>query len=199
VGRLKDERLGEIEFLAALPQDGQVFVVTEAGTLALSPEPLEEFASALGERLGVQGEGLGAGQVSEGEGPDEAGEVRRESIRPAFAEWEIWRDRWALGLLAAAALGVAALFGFVLLRLPDLPVTMTLHFASDGTPDRTGAPRGLLILPLIGLLTLVVNGALGGLLHVRAGQRTAAYLLWGCAAFVQALVWIATLGLMARA
>ena len=208
VGRLKDERLGEIEFLAAQPQDGQILVVTEGGSLALSPEPLAEFASALEERLGVRGDELEVGEekgevggerLEVGSQKPEAEGVLRETIQPAFAEWGIWRDRWALGLLAAAALGVTALFAFVLLRLPDLPVTMTLHFAAAGEPDRTGAPRGLLILPLIGLLTLLVNGALGGLLHIRAGQRAAAYMLWGFAAFVQALVWIAALGLMARA
>ncbi len=221
VGHGDDERLGRIEYLATAPQDQQVFVVTGGEAFALSPEALEEFVEAVragvgSERSEVGGQRLEAGgrpsavsgQIPEGEaevageGTGEGdGEARRESIRPAFEAWEVWHDRWAVGLLTAGALGAAALFAYIMLRLPSLPVTMPLHFTADGlgTPDRTGSPHGLLQLPLIGLLSLLVNGALGGVLHVRAGQRAAAYLLWGCAVFVQVLVWIATLGLMARA
>jgi len=45
----------------------------------------------------------------------------------------------------------------------------------------------------------VVNSVLGAGLYVWAKQRTAAYLLLGSATLVQLLVWVATLGLMARA
>jgi hypothetical protein len=57
----------------------------------------------------------------------------------------------------------------------------------------------LLILPLIGLLTLAVNAVLGGAAHVLARQRALAYFLLGTAVVVQLLVWVATLGLIARA
>ncbi len=142
-----------------------------------------------------------AGEAAE-EPPAEAEPpARRESVQPAFEEWAVWQDRWALGLLIFGLVAVLALFAFVLLQIPSLPVTIPLQFASDGsgTPVRMGAPRGLLLLPLIGLLTLFLNGALGGVLHVRAGQRVAAYMLWVCAALVQVLVWVAALGLIAQA
>jgi hypothetical protein len=227
VGRLETADLGEIEFLATMPQDDQVFVVAAGTTFALSPVSVEEFTAALAERREALSELAGPEPESDGEaesleaqpiesqgpaenggGPivDEAvvaegGDVhQRQSIRPAFETWEIWQDRWALGLLLVSVLAVTLLFAFVLLRLPSLPVTMPLHFSADGlgTPDRSGGPHGLLILPLIGLLTLAVNCVLGGALYIGARQRAAAYLLLGSAAFVQLLVWVATLGLMAR-
>lgn len=184
-GRLATDRLGEIRFFATLPQEAQLFIVTESESFALSPESLDEFLNALEARRGLEA----------------TGEVQRESIRPAFLSWEIWRDPWARGLTAASAAVVAALFAYVLLILPTLPATMPLHFAADGsaTPDRIGASRGLLWLPFIGLLTLAVNGVMGGVLHLREGGRGAAYLLWGTSAFAQILVWIAALGLIARA
>lgn len=197
VGRLKSERLGEVEFLATRPQDAQVYVVTDNLTVAISPAALEEFVAALEERRGAAVSG-GESGVTDEEGHRR---VRRESIRPAIATWALWHDRWAWGLVSASAAGAAALFAFVLLRLPSLPGAMPLHFAADGlgTPDRIGAPRGLLILPMIGLLTLTVNSVLGGALHVREAQRATAYMLWGAALVVQLLAWIAVLGLIARA
>lgn len=194
VGRAKHDRLGQIEFMATMPQDAQLYLVSEAGALAVSPGALDQFVAAFEERWQET-----QGMVDAGA----AGESQRQSIRPWFVAWEVWRDRWAWALLAASAIGVAALFAYVLLRLPSLPVTMPLHFEAggQGTPDRIGAPRGLLLLPLIGLLTLLVNSVLGGALHVRRerGQRAAAYMLWGTALFVQMLVWIAALGLILRA
>jgi hypothetical protein len=267
VGRIETTDLGDLEFLATMPQDEQVLVVTEGGGFAISPEGVDEFRSALEERqqeLGrfarlhpeqsgqiggealadessevrnqrseeVEGGGqpsrVGSGQENIEEGDlggrrsavapvpgsssgqlfeevseigESPAEVQRESFRPSFETWEIWSDRWTLGLLAVSALAVTALFAFVLLRVPSLPVIMPLHFSADGlgTPDRTGAPRGLLILPLIGLLTLFANAGLGGALYVWARQRAAAYFLLASTALVQLLVWIATLGLIARA
>lgn len=194
VGRLKNDRLGEIEFMATMPQDAQLYLVTEGGGLAVSPGALDEFVAAFEERRQ---------QASAVSDAGAAGESHRQSIRPSFLAWQVWRDRWAWVLLAASVIGVGTLFAYVLLRLPSLPVTMPLHFEAggQGTPDRIGAPRGLLLLPLIGLLTLLVNSVLGGALHVRRerGQRAAAYMLWGTALFVQVLVWIAALALILRA
>jgi hypothetical protein len=219
VGRLETADLGQLQFLATMPQDEQVFVVTESGAFAISPESPEEFRQALGTRLEelaerpnqalagavAVGQALEAGEVPDAQADEAAvGDVvkaRRESIRPAFEAWEVWGDRWVTSLAAVSALAVAALFAYLLLRLPSLPVTMPLHFSADqlSTPDRTGAPHGLLILPLIGLLTLVANAVLGGAAYVWAQQRALAYFLLGSAAVVQLLLWVAALGLIARA
>jgi hypothetical protein len=49
---------------------------------------------------------------------------------------------------------------------------------------------------LIGLSTLLINGALGGLVYQR--DRVASYLLWGGSVLVQSLVWTAAVGLLTR-
>jgi lipopolysaccharide export LptBFGC system permease protein LptF len=73
---------------------------------------------------------------------------------------------------------------------------MPLHYGTSGSPDRLG-PRGeVFLLPLIGLLTLLINGALGSVLYRQ--DRVGSYLLWGGSILVHLLVWTATLGVLAR-
>jgi hypothetical protein len=59
--------------------------------------------------------------------------------------------------------------------------------------DRIGTKAELFARPIIGLIILVTNSALGLLLYSR--ERAGAYLLWGGAAVVQALFWLAVLSI----
>ena len=96
----------------------------------------------------------------------------------------------------AASLALAGLLAMVCFRFPALPPLVPLHFGATGSPDRLG-PRGdIFLLPLIGLSTLLLNGALGSFLYTR--DRVASYLLWGGAILVQLLVWTATVGVLGR-
>ena len=52
------------------------------------------------------------------------------------------------------------------------------------------------LLALIGLLTLLVNGLLGGLTYRR--ERMASYLLWGGSILIQVLLWTAVFGILGR-
>jgi hypothetical protein len=52
-------------------------------------------------------------------------------------------------------------------------------------------------MPLIGLLTMLFNGVLGGFAYRR--ERMISYLLWGGAVLVQILVWTAAIGLLGSA
>ena len=70
------------------------------------------------------------------------------------------------------------------------------EWPGQGQPDRFGPPTGLLILPAIAGLTWAVNTLGGAWLHRLETERQAAYLLLGATLFVQALVWVATIGLL---
>lgn len=157
-----------------------IYIVTPALAYGISPADHEGFLEALRERLQM--------------GPTQT--VEQSSRLPGILTWPIWRDRLGLALLAASLLALLALIALLCLRFPTLPQLVPLHFDAAGNPDRIG-PRGhLFITPLIGLLTLALNGALGWLAYRR--ERMISYLLWSGAALVQILVWTAALGILAR-
>jgi len=179
VGYGEIEGLGPVLFYATVPPRRQVFIVTDGAVYGISPEDREGFLRTLQTRLQM--------------GPTQL--VEPVSRGPAFLEWDFWRDRLGLGVLGGALTMVLGLFGFLCARFPLLPRLLPLHFDATGNPDRLG-PRGeVFFLPLIGLVVLLVNGALGGLLYRR--ERLAAHLLWGGAALVQVLLWAAVLGILA--
>jgi hypothetical protein len=63
-----------------------------------------------------------------------------------------------------------------------------------GQPDRIGTKIELFALPIIGLIILGTNLGLGLLLYRR--ERAGSYLLWGAAAAVQALFWLAAFSIV---
>ncbi len=71
---------------------------------------------------------------------------------------------------------------------------LPLHFSSLGQVDRIGGKIELFALPIIGLIILGTNLIAGLILY--KWERAGAYLLWGSAAAVQILFWLATLGLL---
>lgn len=180
VGRAEVESLGPVEYLASSDQRGLVVVRHDGGVLALSPSEPQVFLDAL--------------VAAQAEGPEQ--DVPAEATSPAFTHWELWHDRLALGLIGLGGLGALLLLGYLALISGQLPAQIALHFNALGQPDRFGPPTGLLILPLIAVLAWLVNTALGLWLYRGSRERPAAYLLLGATIFVQALVWVATIGLL---
>jgi hypothetical protein len=174
------EPLGPVEFLAAADKAGLVLLRHTGGWLALSPEEPQAFLDHL---VGVQAEG-----------PEE--DVEPEDLQLGLTRWDVWHDRLALTLLGAGLASVVLLLGYLALVAPQLPEQIALHFNAQGQPDRFGPPAGLLILPLIAGLAWLVNAAAGLWLHRALPERPAAYLLLGASLFVQALVWVAAVGLL---
>ncbi len=171
---------GETLFYATEPPRQQIFVTTPGLAYGISPADPEAFLESLQERLQ-----MGPTQVTE-----------QSSRRPAVLEWPVWQDWLGLALLGTGALALVGLIGFLAFRFPRLPLLMPLHFSASGAPDRLG-PRGeIFLIPLIGLLTLLMNGVLGTFLYGR--NRMASYLLWGGSILVQILVWTAAMGLLGR-
>ncbi|MCC7358052.1 MAG: DUF1648 domain-containing protein [Anaerolineales bacterium] len=172
--------LGEVEFLSAAEKPGQVLLRHADHWLALSPANPTAFLEAL---LAFRAEGPSV-------------EIEPESVVPVVQRWAVLHDRLALALIGAGGLSVLLLLGYLALVAGQLPPEIALHFDAAGAPDRYGPPTGLLILPVIAGVTWVVNTLLGLLLHRRAAERAAAYLLLAATLFVQALVWVATVGLL---
>ena len=171
---------GPALFYATVPPRRQIYVVTPGLTYGVSPADSDGFLEALHKRLQM--------------GPTQI--VEQSSRRPGFLNWPIWQDRAGLALLAVGLLAVLALIGLLCFRFPALPRLVPLHFDVTGDPDRLGHRGQIFILPLIGLLALLLNGALGWLVYRH--ERVAAYLLWGGAVLIQVLVWTAVIGILGQ-
>jgi len=169
---------GPALFYATVPPSRQIYIVTPGLTYGISPTNRNEFLKSLHTRLQM--------------GPTQL--VEQSSRRPGFLDWAIWRDRLGLALLATGFLAILALTGLLCFKIPTLPQLVPLHFDALGNPDRLGLRAQVFILAIIGLLALVLNGALGVLVYRR--ERVASYLLWGSVILVQLLVWTAAIGIL---
>jgi len=169
---------GPALFYATVPPRQQIYVVTPGLTYGISPTDREGFLESLQKRLQ-----MGPTQILE-----------QSSKRPGFLEWPIWRDRLGLALLAVGFLALLALVGWLCFRFPSLPWLVPLHFNTAGNPDRLAPRRQIFIIPLIGLLSFLLNGVLGGLMYRH--ERVASYLLWAGMVLMQVLVWIAAVGIL---
>jgi hypothetical protein len=177
-GRLP--HLGLTLFYASRSLRQQVLIVTPAVTYALSPVDKEGFLEALEVR-----QRMGATQAAE-----------QVSSVPGWLQWDMWRDRAALGLVVGALALDLFLFGYLTYRHAGLPLQIPLHFDVAGGVDRAGTPVEIFFLPFIGLAVWAFNGLCGGLLYLRWRELVGAYLLWGSAALMQLLLWLATINLL---
>ena len=180
VGYGELEHGGPTLFYATRPLREQIFVATPGLIYALSPARRDAFLDSLQQRVEM--------------GPTQA--VDQSTQRPRVLDWPIWRDWLGLALLGVGTLALASLLAIVSYRFPSLPALIPLHFGPSGAPDRLGPRSQLFRVPLIGLLTLILNGALGAVLYRRS--RLASYLLWGATVLIQVLVWTATLAILTR-
>lgn len=178
-GEIEDQ--GQALFYATDPPRKQIFVATPGLIYGISPADRQGFLESLQQRLQ-----MGPTQVLE-----------QSSQRPSVLDWPIWQDRLGLALLGLAALALASLLGLLTHRFPALPLLVPLHFGASGSPSRLGPRADIFLIPLIGFLTLLINGTLGGLLYRR--DRVASYLLWGGSVLVQLLIWTAAVGLLGHA
>jgi hypothetical protein len=170
--------VGRTRFLATRPLSGQLLLVTPGLAFAISPRHPEEFVKAYEARRDL--------------GPNRLLELETHHV-PWFT-WRIWTDQTAQVLLGAAIAINLGLFGYLCARFPNLDLQLPLHFNNQGLADRIGTKAELFTLPIIGLIILGTNLALGLALYRR--ERAGSYLLWGAAAATQALFWLATLSII---
>jgi len=170
--------IGRTRFLATRPLAEQLLLVTPRRAYAISPRDAEGFIRAYESRRE-----LGPNRLLE-RGPRYAG----------WLAWQFWRDQTAWGLLGTALAINLALFAYLCARFARLDLQLALHFNSLGQVDRIGPRTELFALPIIGLIVLGVNLVLGLILYRR--ERAGSYLLWGAAAAVQTLFWLAVFSLV---
>mgnify|MGYP001028542539 FL=1 len=170
--------IGRTRFLASQPLEGQLLLVTPGSAFGISPQDPEGFLRAFGARQEM--------------GPNR---LLEQELRPArWLTWPLWTDSTAWVLLGVAAFINLGLFGYLAALFPGLDFQLPLHFNSLGQADRIGIKMELFDLPIIGLIILGTNLALGLLLYRR--ERAGSYLLWGASAAVQALFWLAAVSII---
>jgi hypothetical protein len=170
--------IGRTQFLSTRPLTDQLILVTTGLAYGISPRDPEGFVKGFESRREL--------------GPNRL--LAHEQRRAAWFAWPLWTDQTAWVLLGAALLINLALFGYISLRFPGLDFQLPLHFNSLGQPDRIGTKMELFALPIIGLIVLTTNLALGLALYRR--ERAGSYLLWGAAGAAQALFWLATFSIV---
>jgi len=171
--------LGVVNAYATRPLAEQIVLVTAGESYSLSPDDVPGFVHAMQERHAL--------------GP--VRQVGAELQRPPLWTWPLWRDRAAMILMGAGLFAVLLMFGVLCFRFPSLSSDLPLHFDVNGLPDRIASKEGLFALPVIGLVTWILNTAVGVWLY-RHVQRGAAYLLWGGALVVQGIAGLALFNLM---
>ena len=170
--------IGRTQFLASQPLTGQLLLVTPGSAFGISPQDPEGFLKAFEARREL--------------GPNRL--LEQEVHHARWLTWSLWKDSTAWMLVGAAVVINLGLFGYLAALFPGLDFQLPLHFNSLGQPDRIGTKMELFALPIIGLIILGTNLALGVLLYRR--ERAGSYLLWGAAAAVQALFWLAAVSII---
>jgi hypothetical protein len=168
VRQARTQQLVKLDLLATRPLHQCLLLDTGDAVFALSPSDEAAFLVALQERFQM--------------GPAIQLKVKREqaAILPRlFGENQIGLTLVGLGLV-----GVLALFGLLMFRFPGLPAQLPFRSASAGLPEVVNNKSALFLLPGIGLLAWLINGA-WGMWMVYRKQLLGAYMLWGGAIIVQ--------------
>jgi len=171
--------VGVVNAYATRPLAEQIILVTDGESYSLSPVDAGGFMQAMQER-----HALGPARL-----------LSAELQRPPLWTWPLWRDRAAMFLMGAGLFVILLMFGVLCFRFPSLSSDLPLHFDISGLPDRIAPKEGLFALPMIGLVTWVLNTAVGVWLY-RHVQYGAAYLLWAGALVVQGIAGLALFNLM---
>jgi hypothetical protein len=170
--------VGRTRFLATRPLAEQLLLITPGQAFAISPRISDGFLKGFEARRAM--------------GPNRI--LERELRHAPWRRLSLWTDQTAWVLLGAALVVNLGLFGYLAARFPGLDLQLPLHFNNLGQADRIGNKVELFDLPIIGLIILGTNLALGLLLYRR--ERAGSYLLWGAAAAAQALFWLATFSIV---
>lgn len=174
-GTLTVPDLGPVEFMAS-ERATMLLLATPRRVYAISPKDPAEFVHAFRDATEM-------GSLTP---------IGAFSARPAAFLRGVWSNRAARWMLVAAAALLAALFILVTLLIPGLS-QVSLGFDAANQPFEPVPPGQLLLLPILGILTFIVD-LIGGLFFYRwEGQRPVAYLLWAGAIITLALLLIAVL------
>jgi hypothetical protein len=176
VGRGRIEGVGAVQFYCTSPLHRHLVIRTAAGSYAISPQAPDKFMDLLATQraMGVL-------------------EPREHRLtQPQLGQL----DRVGGMLLVLGGILNLFLYFLVGAQYGRLPHTLPLHFDLAGFADRVGASSQLFVMVGVGTAAWILDGVLGAVLYRRFGEPMAAYLLWGTAAVLQILIWIAIAGLI---
>lgn len=170
-----------LTMLATRPLRDCVLLDTGATLYALSPTSNEQFLSTLQSNYRV--------------GPLDILHETDSAVPTFDLQMLLGVDVIARRILWAGLLGVVLLFVLLLVRYPFLPETMAVRFDRNGIPELVRDKSGLFLIPMIGMVSWIVNG-LWGVWMVSHKQLIGAYLLWSGAVVVQFCLFFALLSLV---
>ncbi|NLV73808.1 MAG: DUF1648 domain-containing protein [Chloroflexi bacterium] len=160
------------------PLASQLIVSTPRGTFGISPAEQGAFLAEL--RL----------MLSEGS----TRVVTEERVRNPVTALPLWGDRWVWAAIALTLALNFALWAFMSFVYGGLPERLPIQYNPSGRVEVIGPKSSLLMIPLIGAMTWLVNSLLGMVLH--ASERFAAGLLQLANLGVQVMCWIAALSVI---
>jgi len=158
----------DVRLMASRPLDKCLLLETNGGIFAISPADPDGFVDAVQTRYQMQ----------------PVRPVVMEEVHSTPFGRVFWRTRVGWLLLGIGFFGVLALIGMLMVRYPMLPDEMVFGYSSDGLPLSIRGKSSLFLLPAIGMLTWLVNGAWGLWMAARR-EPTGAYMLWSGAIVVQ--------------
>ncbi|MGC9349429.1 MAG: PH domain-containing protein [Anaerolineae bacterium] len=165
-------------FYATRSLDQQVVLRTDGAAYAVSPADRDKFLVALRERLEM--------------GPTQ--EVEERSSHPAFLDWAIWRDGWALGMLLGSVALLVILVGVLAWQYPMLPQQIGLRLTPDGEPLLLASRARLFYLVAVAAAFLMINGGVGLFFYRR--ERPLSYFLWSGLLATIGSLWAAVLSIL---
>jgi hypothetical protein len=178
-GRVKG--VGRLRFFTTSPDPAALTLITlEHGAVVVSARNPHDFRTALIDHMR--------------DATDTSGSASVTRHPPRTAPWSAAYDLWLPGSMAVALvlfLGILAAIG---LGFEGLPLDIPMRFDASGDPSQIAPRVDLLRLPLIGLLLLAGDTALGVWLHPM--ERLLARLLWVCGAVLQAVLLVAVVRLL---
>jgi hypothetical protein len=173
LNRSRVPALGLIQFYSTRELEGTLLIRTDRQTYAISPRDRQQFITEfnLRKRLGA------IEPVQEG------------IVNGTLLSHPLWHDKLGRGLILAGILLNMALYFFLLLKYNNFPEILRIHFNKVGQVDRLGDRGELMLMPFIGLVTVVTNSFVGAFLQVK--ESIPAYLLYAAGVLLQFLVGIA--------
>jgi hypothetical protein len=177
VGRATIERIGTVLFYSTEQTPDQVlYVMTAERSYALTVEDPAGFAQQVLRRQEL--------------GP--TAELTHHVRHSGPSLLGIWSDRTGLALAALAVAAGALVWLQVAARYGSLPETLELHFPPGQAPPLAGLAERSAILELPQTATVMLLGGLAIGVALHRWERIAGYLMFGVAATVQAVFFVAT-------
>lgn len=175
VGKIDDEELGLIEYLASDPEK-LVFIGTLDRVYAISPENPNEFLTSLRNEAE-------RGELEKG---------RIISVEPSFVLSEAWAEKNVrIILITGAALALALLIGVgIFIQGRDV---ISLGFTALGQADVPVISTQLYLLPAINIVIYMGNLLLGLVLFREKNMGLLAKLIWATSLLTNALFFAAVI------